>query len=590
MSQLASHPRSLVPSDWNRLQVRGSLPWACLGLVTLALAEPGSAQILETKLLPPGGSVQGRRFGNSVALTRDWAITKDLNLHSSTDVGKLFVYGDAGGNWVFSQELEATPGTVSGYTGPSFGLGTALDADGDWMVATTPADLPVNMKDRGSAHVYNLQGGTWVLTQKLVASDLEVPTQNRFGESAAISGDTMVIGEPYDMALGSTLGPPAGSAYVFERSGSTWVEVAKLYPFAPGVGALFANSVAIDGDTLVAGAPADELGTLYDRGAAYVFQRVAGEWVPLQTLLGIDTAAHEEFGVSVAIEGDWIFVGSWHTHPGQPAGTVYVFHREGGTWVQTQELFASDPANRFADELSVDGGILLVSAFADGDVGAVSGSAYAYRLDPQGQWNLFAKLLAPDAKPEMYLGYAVDVAGRRMLVRAPIENEDSGSAYVFDYAPDSEQYGSCPSQGPCGNHDDFGGCLTSSGHGGVLSAAGSASVVLDELHFEARWLPANKLGLVFMGGEQTAVPFGDGQLCVASGGAGVWRFGPPQSTGAQGVLTLGPNVVGLSQLLPPGGQIAAGQTWNFQAWFRDPAGPCGNGSNLTNGVRVTFGP
>jgi len=93
-----------------------------------------------------------------------------------------------------------------------------------------------------------------------------------------------------------------------------------------------------------------------------------------------------------------------------------------------------------------------------------------------------------------------------------------------------------------------------------------------------------------MGGMPTSVPFGDGQLCVASGGAGIWRFNPAQSTGALGVLTLGPGVVGLSNSLPPGGHITAGQIWHFQAWFRDPAGPCGQGSNMSNAVRVLFEP
>jgi hypothetical protein len=49
-------------------------------------------------------------------------------------------------------------------------------------------------------------------------------------------------------------------------------------------------------------------------------------------------------------------------------------------------------------------------------------------------------------------------------------------------------------------------------------------------------------------------------------------------------------VVGLSSSLPAGAQIAAGETWHFQAWFRDPSGPCGMGSNLTNALRVTFAP
>ena len=55
-------------------------------------------------------------------------------------------------------------------------------------------------------------------------------------------------------------------------------------------------------------------------------------------------------------------------------------------------------------------------------------------------------------------------------------------------------------------------------------------------------------------------------------------------------MTLGPGVVALSQALPPGGHITAGSIWHFQAWFLDPTGPCGQGSNMTNAVRVAFAP
>ena len=58
-----------------------------------------------------------------------------------------------------------------------------------------------------------------------------------------------------------------------------------------------------------------------------------------------------------------------------------------------------------------------------------------------------------------------------------------------------------------------------------------------------------------------------------------------------GALVLGPGIVAYAQAnFPPAGQIGPGQTWYFQGWYRDPAGPCGSGFNLTNGIEVTFTP
>ena len=116
--------------------------------------------------------------------------------------------------------------------------------------------------------------------------------------------------------------------------------------------------------------------------------------------------------------------------------------------------------------------------------------------------------------------------------------------------------------------------------GALLSASGSASVGADDLVFTATSVPTNKNGIFYACGGGTAqIPFGDGQQCVVAGGTGIFRYAPVQNSGPTGTLVLGPGIVARSQSFAPAGRIQAGQTWNFQAWFRDPAGPCGSGFN-----------
>ena len=101
-------------------------------------------------------------------------------------------------------------------------------------------------------------------------------------------------------------------------------------------------------------------------------------------------------------------------------------------------------------------------------------------------------------------------------------------------------------------------------------------------------LPAGQFGLVFMGDAQVQLPFGDGLRCVGAGSAGIYRF-PARATGS-GSFQEGP-IVGFSRAnFPPAGQIGAGSTWHFQAWYRDPGGPCGSGFNASNALRATFVP
>ncbi len=562
-------------------------------LTCLLTAAPAGAQCMQQKLLAPDASPVDQ-FGETVALIPGWAfIGSPLDDDVQSQSGAVYVYQQGSTDWIFAQKLKAIDPTFGG------ALGTALATSGDWMVATTPFDDPQGAFGAGSAHVYNLQGGNWVHTQKVLASDFAGVFSEFFGMSAALRGDRMVIGEEND----NTKSVHAGSAYVFELQGSTWVEVAKLYAQDWEVYGSFGSSVAVDGDTIVVGASEHDngFGAGADRGAAYVFERIGGSWVQTQKLLPSDPGNQNHFGWSVALQGDSILVsGHAHVHSPGTMGAAYVFNQQGSTWIETQELLPVDPAPdlRFGAFVCIDGELAICSGHTDDDLGNISGSAYAFRR-LGASWTQIGKLLAPDGAPGDLLSCSVSLSGSTVVLGALggddacVSNPacDSGSAYVFELGPDAEQYCFCGTTAPCGNTDDFGGCASSAGHGAVLSACGSGSVASDDLVLEARWLPPNLPAIFFMGGASTGLPFGDGRLCLSAGSAGVYRYLPPQSTGTGGVITLGPGLVAYTQsAFPAPGQLAAGQTWYFQAWFRDPAGPCGKSSNLSNGLKVVFKP
>jgi hypothetical protein len=155
---------------------------------------------------------------------------------------------------------------------------------------------------------------------------------------------------------------------------------------------------------------------------------------------------------------------------------------------------------------------------------------------------------------------------------------------------DLELFCFCESGGACSNPDPDAGCANSTAAGALLfHASGSISVSSDDLVLATAQLPANKLGLAFMGGAPANSPFHDGRLCIGPGSAGIFRY-PLQSSGASGVMALGPGIVAQSQSFLFAGRIQPGSTWFFQTWYRDPTGPCGTGSNLSNAARVSFQP
>ena len=149
------------------------------------------------------------------------------------------------------------------------------------------------------------------------------------------------------------------------------------------------------------------------------------------------------------------------------------------------------------------------------------------------------------------------------------DEAEPGIAYCFGGAPGVV----CP----CGNDPvTQGGCANSSGDGALLDAAGSTSVAADSLVLTVSNAVPGQPGLVFAGLNAVANPFGDGVRCA---GGGVVRL-PVRVPDSQGsyeersvASTLG---------------LTGGDLRRFQGWYRDPAGPCGTGFNLTNGYEVTF--
>ncbi|MCB1092617.1 MAG: hypothetical protein KDL87_13870, partial [Verrucomicrobiae bacterium] len=165
---------------------------------------------------------------------------------------------------------------------------------------------------------------------KLTASD--AATEDNFGWSVAVDGDTAVIG-----AYGNDdAGGETGSAYIFTRSGATWTQQAKLIASDASSGDSFGYSVAVEGDTVVVGAYLHNgAGVGFDSGCAYVFTRSGGTWTQQAKLTATDATKGDSFGVSVAVDGDTAVVGAYlddRDDTTTNSGSAYIFVRNGVNW------------------------------------------------------------------------------------------------------------------------------------------------------------------------------------------------------------------------------------------------------------------
>jgi hypothetical protein len=155
---------------------------------------------------------------------------------------------------------------------------------------------------------------------KLAAGD--VAAKDRFGRSVSISGDTAIVGAVYDDDAGGN----SGATYIFVRSGTSWTQQTKLTASDTTVGDWFGCSVAISGEVAIVGAwRDDDAGDA--SGSAYIFVRSGTSWTQQSKLIASNTAAYDNFGVSVAISGDTAIIGAF------VVDFAYIFVRNGTSWM-----------------------------------------------------------------------------------------------------------------------------------------------------------------------------------------------------------------------------------------------------------------
>ena len=192
----------------------------------------------------------GDYFGTSVALRGDTLVVGAEGDDGSKGSAYVFVW--SGTAWTQQQKLTASDGVSS----VRFGATVALS--GDTLVVGADSDDDKGSMS-GSVYVFVRSDTTWTQQQKLTASD--GAAWDFFGDAVAMSGNTVVVGArgEDDKADG------AGAAYVFVRSGSTWSQQQKLTANDGAAGDCFGNSVALSGDTLVVGARRNEAAYVFVR-------------------------------------------------------------------------------------------------------------------------------------------------------------------------------------------------------------------------------------------------------------------------------------------------------------------------------------
>ena len=300
-----------------------------------------------------GDDIEGDQFGFSVALSADGntvaagAVSEDSNAtaingvqtdDSAASSGAVYVFMKTGNTW--AQQAYIKSGNSE--AGDLFGYGVGLSADGNTMaVAGYDEDgsgksvnpvIDNGNNGTGAIYAFDRRGGTWTQTGYFKGSRSQ--RNDALGYAVAISGDgnTIAGGTAEESCLNGGINPSgcdvdtfpphlaagsAGAAYIWVRSGDTWVEEAFIKASNPDLEDWFAVRLALNGDgnRLLVGSPMEDSASrgvnarqadnsAEGAGAAYLFTRNGTTWNQHAYIKASNTEAYDELGSSVAMSGD----------------------------------------------------------------------------------------------------------------------------------------------------------------------------------------------------------------------------------------------------------------------------------------------
>ncbi|HFE37292.1 MAG TPA: hypothetical protein ENK06_02580 [Gammaproteobacteria bacterium] len=418
----------------------------------------------------------------STTINGDSSYSCDSNFfvfNCSLESGAVYVFVRDKNGWTQQAYIKASD------AGEGDQFGTALDLGENILIVGAPF-----RNNRGAVYVYRRTGSSWV--EEAILTSSNIGDSDNFGNSVAISGNTLVVGASAEDAPGKGLddvniSDDYGAAYVFNYASAVWAEQEYLKSPTPDIGDGFGSQVDIDGDILVVSAIAEDSdainingseadNTLNDAGAVYVFKRTDNVWEKDAYIKAFNTSNLQFFGSQLALSGNTLAVSSpgesgsgngvnaaLSTSGIESSGAVYLYYRDtSGSWRTGEYIKSANPGvdDFFGHSLALRGNSLVVGAsqedsgqkiigVPDDNSASNAGAVYVYsRTDDI--WSFSNYLKASNAQANDQFGQGISVDGDSIAIGAPFEDgsstaiintelerdidnfkQDAGSVYVF---------------------------------------------------------------------------------------------------------------------------------------------------------------
>ena len=361
-----------------------------------------------------------------------------------------------------AQTLRITPEAPAGVTITVDGSTVAsgdTSAPIDLLLGDT--DILVEVSRGGNRTTYTVIARRgFALAQTAYVKPGAIDAEDQFGLGLAMDGDTLVVSTPFeDSSASGVNGNPldnvfssSGAAYVFVREPEGWVQEAFIKADVARGSTYFGASVAIDGDTLVVGAPKDDR-SQRNAGAVYVFRRAEGAWSQVARLEAPTPQTDAELGGVVDIHGDTIVASAlYYDSPlATNAGAVYVFREDDGEWGFEASLVDNQASisEYFGAGVAIYGDTLVVGAQGEDSASSevngnqtdnsASGSGAAWVYERSGtSWTRTSYLKAFNSGEGDGFGISVDFDGTTILVGARGEDGGATGVHRIEDAPNDD--------------------------------------------------------------------------------------------------------------------------------------------------------
>jgi hypothetical protein len=304
-------------------------------------------------------------------------------------------------------------------------FGDSVAVSGDLLVVGNSGWRPnTDTQSIGQIQLFRADGEAWA--QEAVIDAPSLLRDRRFGRRIVAFGDTIAVGDPID----DTMGRAAGSLRIYRPADGVWSEVAHLLSSDATEVQLFGMYVAA-GDGWIAVSDGQHR---RDQTRVRMFAEIDGVWT--ETMLDRPEGSEGlSLGEGLALDGSWLVVGAPPADD-DDGGRVFVYQLRDGTWRHHQTLDPSQIAGRFGDQVALHDGVLAVGVRAEDEA---RGAVYVYELD--GDEFALSERLQPDfTVPGSNFGAAVAVDTGKLVVGAPDgqwgdEEVRIGNLHVLEGAP-----------------------------------------------------------------------------------------------------------------------------------------------------------